>query len=140
MNFYIKNIPNLAQQSLHYCSRNYCIDCSRFHCSSFSRNHCTSCSCLHGIHYAEACAGFGAARLAGALKDPVLLKKLVQRYAIERTDTIPNSANHVDVNVYGILPLELYRVGMGTAFREQGMRLADGQWELRSTKPLLAYR
>lgn len=47
MNFYIKNIPNLAQQSLHYCSRNYCIDCSRFHCSSFSRNHCTSCSCLH---------------------------------------------------------------------------------------------
>ena len=83
----------------------------------------------HGIHYAEACAGFGAARLAGALKDPVLLKKLVQRYAIERTDTIPNSANHVDVNVYGILPLELYRVGMGTAFREQGMRLADGQWE-----------
>lgn len=46
MNFYIKNIPNLAQQSLHYCSRNYCIDCSRFHCSSFSRNHCTSCSCL----------------------------------------------------------------------------------------------
>ena len=47
MNFYIKNIPNLAQQSLHYCSRNYCIDCSRFHCSSFSRNHCTYCSCLH---------------------------------------------------------------------------------------------
>ncbi len=46
MNFYIKNIPNLAQQSLHYCSRNYCIDCSRFHCSSFSRNHCTFCSCL----------------------------------------------------------------------------------------------
>ena len=49
MNFDIKNIPNLAQQSLHYCSRNYCIDCSRFHCSSFSRNHCTSCSCLHTI-------------------------------------------------------------------------------------------
>ena len=49
MNFYIKNIPNLAQQSLHYCSRNYCIDCSRFRCSSFSRNHCTSCSCLHSV-------------------------------------------------------------------------------------------
>ena len=47
MSFDIKNIPNLAQQSLHSCSRNYSIDCSRFHCSSFSRNHCTSCSCLH---------------------------------------------------------------------------------------------
>ena len=35
----------------------------------------------------------------------------------------------MDVNVYGILPLELYRVGTGEAFREQGMRYADGQWE-----------
>ncbi|MDD3946142.1 MAG: hypothetical protein PHS38_15740, partial [Bacteroidales bacterium] len=65
----------------------------------------------YGIHYAEACAGFGAVRLAGALKDSALLQRLAQRYAVERTDTIPNSANHVDVNVYGILPLELYRVG-----------------------------
>lgn len=83
----------------------------------------------YGIHYAEACAGFGAVRLAGALKDSALLQRLAQRYAVERTDTIPNSANHVDVNVYGILPLELYRVGMGEAFREQGLRYADGQWE-----------
>jgi len=86
-------------------------------------------SLVFGIHYAEACAGFGAVRLADALKDSALLERLAQRYAVERTDTIPNSANHVDVNVYGILPLELYRVGTGEAFREQGMRYADGQWE-----------
>lgn len=86
-------------------------------------------SLVFGIHYAEACAGFGAVRLADALKDSALLERLAQRYAVERTDTIPNSANHVDVNVYGILPLELYRVGMGEAFREQGLRYADGQWE-----------
>jgi unsaturated rhamnogalacturonyl hydrolase len=118
---------------------------------------------VYGIHYAEACAGFGAVRLACALKDWALLERLAQRYAVERTDTIPNSANHVDVNVFGILPLALYRAGMegvhgvGTgvatgrqvmegvhqdpemeggnragmweAFREQGMRYADGQWE-----------
>lgn len=82
-----------------------------------------------GIHYAEACAGFGAARLAGLLKDTVLLGKLAERYAIQITDTIPNSANHVDINVYGILPLELYRQGMGSEFRNQGMMLADGQWK-----------
>jgi len=115
-------------------------------------------SLVFGIHYAEACAGFGAVRLADALKDSALLERLAQRYAVERTDTIPNSANHVDVNVYGILPLELYRVGMSTAFglkgveelhqepgmdgvnrvtragtgeafREQGLRYVDGQWE-----------
>ncbi len=76
---------------------------------------------VYGIHYAEACAGFGAMRLAGALKDWALLERLAQRYAVERTDAVPNSANHVDVNVYGILPLELYRVGTGTAFGRQGM-------------------
>jgi len=86
-------------------------------------------SLVFGIHYAEACTGFGAVRLAGALKDSALLARLAQRYALERTDTVPNSANHVDVNVYGILPLELCRVGMAAAFREQGMRYADGQWE-----------
>jgi len=86
-------------------------------------------SLVFGIHYAEACAGFGAVRLAGALKDSALLKRLAQRYAVERTDTVPNSANHVDVNVYGILPLELHQAGMGEAFREQGLLYADGQWE-----------
>jgi len=84
---------------------------------------------VFGIHYAEACAGFGAVRLAGALKDSALLIRLAQRYAIARTDSVPNSANHVDVNVYGILPLELYRVGMGEEFLEQGMKYANGQWE-----------
>jgi rhamnogalacturonyl hydrolase YesR len=83
----------------------------------------------YGIHYAEACAGFGAVRLAALLNDSVLLQKLAQRYRISLTDTIPNSANHVDVSVYGILPLELYRQGMGDHFREQGMQLANKQWE-----------
>ncbi len=82
-----------------------------------------------GIHYAEACAGYGAVRLAGAFKDTVLLRKLADRYAIEKTRAVPNSANHVDVNVYGILPLELYRAGMGREFLEEGLMLADGQWQ-----------
>ncbi len=82
-----------------------------------------------GIHYAEACNEFGAVRFAVALKDTELLARLAQRYAIARTDTIPNSANHVDVNVFGILPLELYRAGIGEEFLEQGMKYANGQWE-----------
>lgn len=85
----------------------------------------------YGIHYAEACAGFGAVRLAGALKDSALLQRLAQRYAVERTDTIPNSANHVDVNVYGILPLELYRVGMGRRSGSRGCGMPTGSGRIR---------
>jgi rhamnogalacturonyl hydrolase YesR len=83
---------------------------------------------VKGIHYAEACAGFGAARFAGLLKDSLTLEKLSERYARVITDSILNTANHVDVNVYGILPLELYKQTGDEEFLKQGLALADGQW------------
>jgi len=81
-----------------------------------------------GVHYAEACAGFGAARLAGLTGDSSTIAKLCKRYMKVIDDSIPNSANHVDVNVYGILPLELYGQIKEEKFYRQGMDLADGQW------------
>jgi len=81
------------------------------------------------VHYAEACAGFGATRLAGLLKDSISLDKLSQRYMKVITDSIPNSQNHVDANVYGILPLELYMQTGNDIFFRQGIELADSQWE-----------
>lgn len=81
-----------------------------------------------GIHYAEACAGFGAARLAGLLDDQELLARLASRYARARTDSLTDLADHVDANVYGILPLELYRFTRDESFFQQGMALADAQW------------
>lgn len=81
------------------------------------------------VHYAEACAGFGAARLAGFLKDTVTLQKLEHRYAKVIDDSITNTANHVDANVYGILPLELFKqLGKQKNFN-YGMMLANMQWE-----------
>jgi rhamnogalacturonyl hydrolase YesR len=41
---------------------------------------------------------------------------------------IENTANHVDANVYGILPLELYRQTGNSRFYKQGIELADRQW------------
>jgi unsaturated rhamnogalacturonyl hydrolase len=85
-------------------------------------DHCTA------IHYAEACAAFGAARLAGFLKDATILARLSERYRKVIEDGVVNTANHVDVNVYGILPLELYLQTQDPVFFKQGIELADLQW------------
>jgi len=83
----------------------------------------------NAVHYAEVCTGFGAARLAGLLKDSDILRRLSERYMKVITDKVPNTANHVDVNVYGILPLELYIHTKDPIFLKQGLELADIQWE-----------
>jgi rhamnogalacturonyl hydrolase YesR len=84
---------------------------------------------VRAVHYAEVCTGFGAARLAGWLEDEETLARLSERYLRVIDEGIENTANHVDANVYGILPLELYRHTGNKRFLEQGMALADGQWE-----------
>ncbi len=84
---------------------------------------------VRAVHYAEACAGFGAVRLAGFLDDKDRLQKLSARYLRILNEEFENTANHVDVNVYGILPLELYRQNKEKHFLDQGLELADGQWK-----------
>jgi unsaturated rhamnogalacturonyl hydrolase len=82
------------------------------------------------VHYAEACAGFGAVRLAGFLKDTVTIQKLSKRYSRVIDENIPNTKDHVDANVYGILPLELYMQNKKEVkFLNQGIDLADRQWD-----------
>ena len=84
---------------------------------------------LNTVHYAEACAGMGAVRLACLMQDSLLLKFLEKRYRnlISRFDTLP--ANHVDANVLGILPLEFYLCSGGSENLQQGMAFADKQWD-----------
>ncbi|MGD2033459.1 MAG: glycoside hydrolase family 88 protein [Bacteroidales bacterium] len=84
---------------------------------------------VKAVHYAEACAGFGALRLAGLLKDSVRLEKLYNRYSRVIDENIVNTENHVDANVYGILPFEVYRQSGDERSLEQGLHLADVQWE-----------
>jgi unsaturated rhamnogalacturonyl hydrolase len=89
---------------------------------------------VRALHYAEACAALGALRLAGALGEGDLVARLKERYDLEPSPVegpgkIVNTANHVDANVYGILPLQLYiQTGDGVCL-ERGLRLADGQWD-----------
>jgi unsaturated rhamnogalacturonyl hydrolase len=84
---------------------------------------------LTAVHYAEACTAFGAAELAGLLKDSLTIQQLAARYKKILQEGPQNSANHVDANVYGILPLELYKQMGDTQFLQQGLYLADAQWK-----------
>lgn len=81
------------------------------------------------VHYAEVCAAFGAARIAGLLEDSLTISRLTHRYKKVIDDNIVNTANHVDANVYGILPLELYMQTNDLEFFKQGIDLANGQWK-----------
>lgn len=82
-----------------------------------------------GIHYAEAAAGYAALRLADDLDDEARLSRLLARYeTVPGTDALME-ADHVDASVYGILPLQLYLTFRDEAKWEEGLRLADHQWE-----------
>jgi len=84
---------------------------------------------VQAVHYAEACAGYGAIKFSAFLKDTATVHKLAERYDKVLTDSIPNTANHVDANVYGILPLELYLQTGDEKYLKQGISLANAQWK-----------
>lgn len=83
---------------------------------------------LKTFHYAEACAAFGAARLAGLVNDTSAIRGLVKRYEPLLDGVMLGPGIHVDVNVYGILPMELYKHTGDERFLKQGLDLADEQW------------
>lgn len=86
----------------------------------------------YGIHYAEVATAFGIARYSGLVNNSELIERVSDRYYRVIEENINNSANHVDVNVYGALPLELYRHTRDKVLFDQGIVLADTQW----VKPL----
>jgi rhamnogalacturonyl hydrolase YesR len=63
------------------------------------------------------------------LNDTATINKLAIRYSRVIDEEKENTENHVDINVYGILPLELYMQGKDVKFFNQGIHLADKQWE-----------
>lgn len=81
------------------------------------------------VHYAEVCAAYGAIKYCGMTGDNNTMADLISRYERVTTEKIPNTANHVDVNVYGILPLEVFIQTKDTAYLRQGLFFADGQWK-----------
>jgi unsaturated rhamnogalacturonyl hydrolase len=84
---------------------------------------------VSAVHYAEVCTAYGAIKFAGIIKDKETINNLVIRYNRVINENITNTANHVDVNVYGILPLEIFIQTKEKKYLTQGLEFADGQWE-----------
>jgi hypothetical protein len=81
---------------------------------------------VHAVHYAEVAAAYGALRFAAATHGRGLAERVRARHARLLAAGLPNTANHVDANVYGVWPLALGDL-------THGLAMADGQW--RETGP-----
>jgi len=84
------------------------------------------------IVYPEICASFGALRFAAATGDTKLEQKIISRYApvwLPANAALIPPTGHVDNNVFGALPLEIFLLNGDTNSRALGLKLADRQWE-----------
>lgn len=79
-------------------------------------------------HYAEAATAYGAAKLGGLTGDEALVGAVAARHQRILEEAIPNSRNHVDANVYGVWPLEIYLQTGDKAAMDYGWDLAEEQW------------
>lgn len=90
---------------------------------------------LHGgkwIHYAEVCSWLGALRYARTSGDKELIEDLQKRFDLLFTTEksyLP-IMNHVDLNMFGCLPLEFYQITGEQKYYELGIPYADTQWKL----------
>lgn len=91
-----------------------------------------------GVHYAEACVGMGAVAFSATIKDATMLQAVIDRYLPTLLYGPGSSGDHVDANVYGILPLEIYQQTGDEVWLHEGLRLADVQWEKTGDEGLTA--
>ncbi|MFC1490286.1 glycoside hydrolase family 105 protein [Candidatus Latescibacterota bacterium] len=84
-----------------------------------------------GLHYAEACAAVGALRFAALTEDKETLDRLISRYEIllDNESDLVSRKSHVDQNVIGIIPLQIYMITQDKRYLTQGLTFADSQWE-----------
>jgi len=85
----------------------------------------------NAIHYAEAVAWYGALDFAAQTHDKDLQTRLAQRFEPlwqQERNLIPGG-NHVDFNVFGVVPLQLYLQTADVRYRTLGLAFADAQWD-----------
>ena len=86
----------------------------------------------NSITYPEVCAWYGALLFAEAAQDKTLLQQLKDRFMPffgEEKNLIPNPI-HVDSNVFGTIPCELYMQTKEKQFLDMGIMFAEKQWTL----------
>lgn len=85
------------------------------------------------ITYPDACTWLGALWFGKATGDTHLLNRLTERFAplfSTESNMLPRMV-HVDYNVAGSVPLEIYIQGLGDKkYMDLGLKYADTQWEV----------
>lgn len=84
-----------------------------------------------GLHYSEAATGVGALRIANKINDRALIDEIIKRYDkfLEEKSVLISRIPHVDHNVEGIVPLQIYLVTEDKRYLKAGLSFADTQWE-----------
>ena len=83
-----------------------------------------------GMDYPEACAAIGALRFANNSNNKHLIDELVLRYAgfLAKGNKFVNDIEHVDHNVRGIVPFQVFLITGDENFKTVGLDHADRQW------------
>ena len=84
------------------------------------------------VYYPETCTWLGSLWFADAIGNKALYDELVKRFEplfSEQKDACPNP-NHVDLTVFGSIPLEIYQKKKEQRYLNLGLSYADAQWEL----------
>lgn len=90
------------------------------------------------ISYPETFYWNGALKYASLTKDTTLLRLLEKKFQplFTTEKALLPIRNHVDLNMFGSLPLGLYQLTNNQKYRDLGMPYADTQWELpQNAKP-----
>ncbi|NDW08218.1 glycoside hydrolase family 105 protein [Dysgonomonas sp. 520] len=87
------------------------------------------------VTYPDVCAWLGGFWFAKATQNDSLFKRLEARFdPLFTTEAyLQPVPNHVDNNVFGALPLELYMKTKEEKYRSLGMMYADTQWQVSDT-------
>src|SRR6185503_1269838 len=82
------------------------------------------------ITYPETCTWYGALTFAKVTKDKKLVDQLAQRFEplFGSRDTLIPKPDHVDLSVFGAVPLELYMQTKDPRYLTLGKFIADKQW------------
>ena len=82
------------------------------------------------ITYPETCAWYGALTFAKVTNDKKLVEQLAQRFEpmFGSQDTLIPKPDHVDLTVFGAVPLELYIQTKDQRYLTIGKNSADKQW------------
>jgi unsaturated rhamnogalacturonyl hydrolase len=83
------------------------------------------------IPYFEVCNWYGALTFANETKNDLLRKKLIERFLplFDKEDSLLPVPDHVDYNVFGAVPLEIYLQTKEQKYFTLGKMYADTQWK-----------